>query len=101
MSKIKNNGISREIEELAKTLTWENPTDKALQTGYLAYDVKMLTAVLSSFCKSEEGQNAKVMMLLPEGRNPMTKEFNIKEIKLLENKIVGAKEKYRLAILVM
>jgi hypothetical protein len=39
-------------------------------------------------------------MLLPDGRNPMQKEFNIKEIRLVENKIVGAVEKYRCVILV-
>ena len=39
-------------------------------------------------------------MLLPDGRNPMQKEFNIKEIRLVENKIVGAQEKYRCMILV-
>ena len=40
-------------------------------------------------------------MILPEGRNPLQKEFNIKEIKLIENKLVGPQyEKYRLMILV-
>ena len=39
-------------------------------------------------------------MVLPDGRNPLQKEFNIKEIKLVENKIIGSKEKYRLMILV-
>jgi hypothetical protein len=39
-------------------------------------------------------------MLLPDGRNPLQKEFNIKEIKLVENKIIGSKERYRLMILV-
>ena len=40
-------------------------------------------------------------MILPDGRNPMQKEFNIKEIKLVENKLVGpAYDKYRLMILV-
>ena len=57
--------------------------------------------VLDRFTESEEGQHARVVMLLPEGRNPMQKEFNIKEIKLVENKMVGPQyEKYRLMILV-
>ena len=65
------------------------------------YDTKKLMQVLDRFTESEEGQHARVMMLLPEGRNPMQKEFNIKEIKLVENKMVGPQyEKYRLMILV-
>jgi hypothetical protein len=39
-------------------------------------------------------------MVLPQGRNPLQREFNIKEIKLVENQIIGAKEKYRMLILV-
>jgi|TARA_B100000902_G_C26650735_1_gene593652 hypothetical protein len=70
------------------------------KTGHW-YDTKKLMQVLDRFTESEEGQHARVMMLLPEGRNPMQKEFNIKEIKLVENKMVGPQyEKYRLMILV-
>ena len=61
---------------------------------------KMLMRVLSKFCESEEGQDAIVQMVLPEGKNPMQKEFNIKDVKLVENKIIGAPEKYRVMILV-
>tara|TARA_Y100000022_G_C13093685_1_gene303495 strand:- start:369 stop:596 length:228 start_codon:yes stop_codon:yes gene_type:complete len=65
------------------------------------YDTKKLVQVLEKFCESETGSNAKVQMILPEGRNPLQKEFNIKEIKLIENKLVGPQyEKYRLMILV-
>ena len=70
------------------------------KTGHW-YDTKKLMQVLDRFTESEEGQHARVVMLLPEGRNPMQKEFNIKEIKLVENKMVGPQyEKYRLMILV-
>jgi hypothetical protein len=70
------------------------------KTGHW-YDTKKLMQVLDRFTESEEGQHARVMMLLPDGRNPMQKEFNIKEIKLVENKMVGPQyEKYRLMILV-
>jgi len=56
---------------------------------------------LERFCESEEGGDARVQLLLPEGRNPMQKEFNIREIKLVENKLVGPQfDKYRLMILV-
>jgi|TARA_R110000796_G_scaffold150027_2_gene266828 hypothetical protein len=57
--------------------------------------------VLQRFTESEEGAEATVQMVLPEGRNPLQKEFNIKEIKLVENKLIGpAYDKYRLMILV-
>ena len=64
------------------------------------YDVKKLIQVLDKFAESEEGKHARVQMILPEGRNPMQKEFNIKEITLVENKIIGSREKYRCVILV-
>tara|TARA_R110000737_G_scaffold6152_1_gene19854 strand:- start:440 stop:649 length:210 start_codon:yes stop_codon:yes gene_type:complete len=65
------------------------------------YNTKKLIQVLERFTESEEGGDAKVQLLLPEGRNPMQKEFNIREIKLVENKMIGPKhEKYRLMILV-
>ena len=64
------------------------------------YDTKKLIQVLERFNESEEGKHARVQMILPDGRNPMQKEFNIKEIKLVENQIIGAKEKYRMLILV-
>ena len=61
----------------------------------------MVVQLLQNFCKSPEGANAGVMLLvLPDGRNPMQKEFNIKEIKLVENKLINAAEKYRCVILV-
>ena len=77
-----------------------SPTIKKLKTGRLTYSVQMLLQVLSNFAKSPEGAGAGVMLVLPDGRNPMQKEFNIKEIQLVENKIVGAVEKYRAVILV-
>ena len=65
------------------------------------YSTRKLIQVLGRFTESEEGGDAKVQMILPEGRNPMQKEFNIKEIKLVENKMIGPQyEKYRLMILV-
>ena len=83
-----------------KYIDLANPTDKQLKTGYLNYNTSMVVQLLQNFCKSPEGANAGVMLVLPDGRNPMQKEFNIKEIQLVENKIVGAVEKYRAVILV-
>ena len=77
-----------------------SPTIKKLKTGRLTYSVQMLLQVLSNFAKSPEGAGSGVMLVLPDGINPMQKEFNIKEIQLVENKIVGAVEKYRAVILV-
>ena len=74
--------------------------EKKLKTAHNYYDVKNLLTVLTKFATSEVGANAKVILVLPEGRNPMQKEFNIKEITLVENKIIGSREKYRCAILV-
>ena len=65
------------------------------------YNTRKLIQVLERFCESEEGGDARVQLLLPEGRSPMQKEFNIREIKLVENKLVGPQfDKYRLMILV-
>ena len=74
--------------------------EKKLKTAHNYYDVKNLLTVLTKFATSEVGANAKVILVLPEGRNPMQKEFNIREITLVENKIIGSREKYRCAILV-
>ena len=83
-----------------KKIDLSNPTDKQLKTGYLNYNTSRLVQILQNFCKSPEGSNAGVMLVLPDGRNPMQKEFNIKEIKLVENKLINAAEKYRCVILV-
>ena len=74
--------------------------EKKLKTAHNYYDVKNLLTVLTKFATSEVGANAKVILVLPDGRNPMQKEFNIKEIKLVENKLINAAEKYRCVILV-
>lgn len=68
--------------------------------SWFGYNTKRLLQVLEKFAESEEGQNAEVQLLLPAGRSPEQREFNIKEIKLIDNKIIGATEKYRLMILV-
>ena len=83
-----------------KKIDISNPTDKQLKTGYLNYNTSMVVQLLQNFCKSPEGANAGVMLVLPDGRSPMQKEFNIKEIKLVENKLINAAEKYRCVILV-
>ena len=83
-----------------KKIDLSSPMHKDLKSGYLNYKTKTLVQVLQNFCKSPEGADAGVMLVLPDGRNPMQKEFNIKEIKLIENKLINAAEKYRCVILV-
>ena len=63
-----------------KKINLASPTEKQLKTGYLNYNTNMVVQILQNFCKSPEGANAGVMLVLPDGRNPMQKEFNIKEI---------------------
>jgi hypothetical protein len=92
------------INELVETNAILNDNNdavaKQLKTAHNYYDVKNLITVLTRFATAEVGSNAKVMMVLPEGRSPLQKEFNIKEITLVENKIIGSREKYRCVILV-
>ena len=49
--------------------------------------------VLDKFFKSPVAQNARVQVVLPNGEF-----FDIKEIKLLENKLIGVRETHRLVI---
>ena len=48
---------------------------------------------LDKFLQSPVAQNARVQVVLPDGQF-----FDIKEIKLLENKLIGVRETHRLAI---
>ena len=54
-----------------KKIDLSNPTDKQLKTGYLNYNTSRLVQILQNFCKSPEGANAGVMLVLPDGRSPM------------------------------
>ena len=78
-----------------------NALEKDLLTGHIYWSVRETLQILSKFAESEEGAGAKMMLILPEGRSPLQKEFNIKTIKLISNKIIGAKERCRCAILVL
>ena len=64
------------------------------------YDTKKLIQVLEKFNESEEGKHARVQMIIPSGRPPDQREFNIKEIRLVDTKIIGATEMHRVMILV-
>ena len=65
------------------------------------WTTKELVARLEKFCESPEGGNARVSLAVPMGfgSNPNTK-FDIKKVDLVPNAIIGAKEKYRLIIVI-
>ena len=65
------------------------------------WDTKYLLQVLSRFNESEEGKHAKVQLLLPMGSPPGQREFNIKEIRLVDNILIGPDNaKHKLIIMV-
>tara|TARA_R110000782_G_scaffold12178_1_gene36785 strand:+ start:798 stop:1103 length:306 start_codon:yes stop_codon:yes gene_type:complete len=100
MTKAKDDMTITELQTNELLNTEASAIEKNIKTAHNYYDVKNLLTVLTKFATSEVGSNAKIILVLPEGRNPMQKEFNIREITLVENKIVGSREKYRCAILV-
>ena len=54
---------------------------------------KLLRQVLDKFLKSPVAQEARVQVCLPNG-----KFYDIKDIKLMENKILGVRETHRLVM---
>ena len=56
---------------------------------------KVLRQALDKFLKGEVAANARVQVILPNGEF-----YDIKGIKLLENKLIGVRETHRLAITV-
>jgi len=66
-------------------------TARDLKIKHLTYDVKKVMQVLQKFCESEAGTDAGVQLLSYQGTDLPVKEFNIREIRLVENKILGAR----------
>ena len=56
---------------------------------------KVLRQALDNFMKGEVAANARVQVILPDG-----KFYDITGVRLLENKIIGVRETHRLAITV-
>ena len=52
-----------------KKIDLSSPMHKDLKSGYLNYKTKTLVQVLEKFCKSPEGADAGVMLLLPTAAN--------------------------------
>jgi hypothetical protein len=67
---------------------------------YTRWTTKEVVRLLEKFCKSPEGANAKISLAVPHGFGANQTSFDIKRIDLVPNTIVGAKEKYRLIIVV-
>ena len=74
--------------------------DGSLFGDYTRWTTKELVRLLDKFCKSPEGANAKISLAVPHGFGANQTSFDIKRIDLVPNTIVGAKEKYRLIIVV-
>ena len=56
---------------------------------------KLLRQALEKFMKSPVAQEARVQVCLPDG-----KYYDIKDIKLMENKLLGVRESHRLVMTV-
>ena len=56
-------------------------------------NTKLLRQTLDKFLKSPVAQDARVQVVLPNGEF-----FDIREINLLENKLIGVRESHRLVI---
>ena len=56
---------------------------------------KLLRQTLDKFLKAPAAQEARVQVCLPDGQF-----FDIRDIKLLENKLLGVRETHRLVITV-
>ena len=54
---------------------------------------RLFAQVVGKFMKSPVCQDARVQVVLPNGEF-----YDIREIKLLENKLIGVRESHRLAI---
>ena len=67
----------------------------------IKWTTKELVARLEKFCESPEGANARVSLAVPRGfgSKPNTS-FDIRKIDLVPTTIIGAKEKYRLVIVI-
>jgi len=83
-----------------KGITMTNKPKKPLFGDYTRWTTKEVVTKLNKFCESEEGANAKVSLAVPLGFADGQTSFDIKKIDLVPNSIVGAKEKYRLIIVV-
>jgi len=76
------------LKPIRKTLTRYSERKKMIKT-------RTFREALDKFMKSDVAGNARVQVVLPNGDF-----YDIKEIKLLENKLIGQAETHRLCITV-
>tara|TARA_R100001377_G_scaffold43056_1_gene24288 strand:+ start:1075 stop:1323 length:249 start_codon:yes stop_codon:yes gene_type:complete len=81
-------------------MTIPGTTARELNIKHLNYDVKKFMQVLQKFCETEAGRDAGIQLISFQGHDLPVREFNIREIKMVENKILGAKDRYRCIIIV-
>ena len=67
-------------------------------TSIPRWNAKEMMQVLQNFCKDESASSAKIVVALPRGRSHDQNNFHIAEIKLMDNPIIGAKDKKQLVM---
>tara|TARA_R110001592_G_scaffold168030_1_gene403787 strand:+ start:533 stop:748 length:216 start_codon:yes stop_codon:yes gene_type:complete len=67
----------------------------------IKWTTKELVTRLEKFCESPEGANARISLAVPLGfGSKKNTSFDIRKIDLVPTTIIGAKEKYRLVIVI-
>ena len=81
-------------------MTIPGTTARELNLRHMSYDVKKLVEILTKFCDTETGRDAGVQLISYQGHELPVREFNLREIRMVENKILGAKDRYRCLIII-
>ena len=81
-------------------MTIPGTTAKELKLQHLSYDVKKLVQILTKFCDTEAGRDAGVQLISYQGHELPVREYNLRELRMDENKILGAKDRYRCLIII-
>ena len=90
--------INEEKEFMDKTFNKEKLRDWSKEKPLSRWNTRHLLQVLQNFAKGPSAAEAKVVVALPKGRSPGQDNFEITEIKLVDNPLIGAKEKNFLVI---
>ena len=85
-------------EFMDETYSKEKLRDWSKEKTVSRWNTKHLLQVLQNFAKGPKGAEAKVVVALPKGRAPGQDNFEITEIKLVDNPMIGAKERHFLVI---
>jgi len=90
--------IDEEKEFMDETFSKAKLRDWSKEKPVSRWNTRHLLQVLQTFVKGPSGAEAKVVIALPKGRQPGQDNFEITEIKLVDNPLIGAKEKNFLVI---